>query len=59
VAEDATDHWIITGVYLPRADTWPTEIVDLSRHGLTRAATTRINVRDAIVRASLTCLEEN
>lgn len=59
VAADAVDLWLITGHYQPNARTWPTDVIPgLARHGLTRNATTPVTVRDVIVRAATTVLEE-
>ncbi len=50
--------WLRTGSYDRSATTWPTEVVDLRRHGLAREMTTPVNVRTVILAAALTVLED-
>jgi hypothetical protein len=54
----AVADWQRHGVYNTSAKTWPTDVTDLERYGLTRKNTTPINVRDVIIAAATTCLDE-
>lgn len=51
--------WIRYSIYDRTTQTWPTEILDLERHGLTRLNTTPVNVRNVIIAAATTVLEED
>ncbi len=53
----AVADWIHGHVYDLSTMTWPTELMNLDRYGLTRKNTTPINVRDVIIAAATTCLE--
>jgi hypothetical protein len=54
----AVADWMYKGIYNTSAQTWPTEVIDLERYGLNRLNTTPINVRDVIIAAATTCLDE-
>jgi len=50
--------WMRTGVLNRSTMTWPSEILDLERYGLNRLNVTPVNVRDVIIAAATTCLDE-
>lgn len=50
--------WLRSGHYTRDAKTWPTDVVDLRRYGLDHGNTSVINVRDVIVTAATTVLDE-
>jgi hypothetical protein len=54
----AVADWQRGRVYDTSAQTWPTEVIDLDRHGLRRLDVSPIKVRDVIIAAATTCLDE-
>jgi hypothetical protein len=58
VDQFAVVDWQRGHVYDTTALTWPTEFVDIERHGLTRLNTTPVRVRDVIIAVATTCLDE-
>lgn len=54
----AVADWLHGHPYDLTTMTWPTELMDLERHGLTRKNTTPVNVRAVIIAAATTCLDE-
>ncbi len=54
----AVADWIHGHVYDLTTMTWPTDLMDLDRYGLTRKNTTPVNVRAVILAAATTCLDE-
>jgi hypothetical protein len=58
VDQFAVADWQRHGIYNRTTMTWPTEIINLERYGLHRKNTTPINVRQVIINAATTCLDE-
>lgn len=54
----AVADWQHTGRYDRSAMTWPTEVLDLGGYGLGNHNTTPVNVRDVIIAAATTCLDD-
>jgi hypothetical protein len=54
----AVSDWMRYAVYNRSIMTWPTEVLDLERYGLSRLNTTPVNVRDVIIAAATTLLDE-
>lgn len=59
VAEGAAFDWLQQGTYYPAAAIWPTDLAQLSRHGLTQGNTDPVAVRTLIVNAATAALQED
>jgi hypothetical protein len=51
-------NWLRTGQYDRSVQTWPTEVIDLSRYGLTRQDMSPVAVRTVILNAATALLNE-
>ena len=54
----AVTDWLHRGIYDRSVRTWPSEVMDLARYGLDRITTTPVGVRDVIIAAATTCLDD-